>query len=124
MLMSIPYNKYDDGTGRLANELFCMNNEFEKCLALTDISSMAKKLSNIFNELLEIQFSLNEEKSKMSARDVAEYQKSLDNAFKYVRILDKKLTNARKMVINLAKNGDITSSNDSICFSHDDLLNN
>lgn len=122
MLHSIPYNKYDDGTGRLANELFCMNNEFEKCLTPMDIYSMTKRLANIFNELLEIQFSLNEEKSNMSDSDVVKYQKSLDNAFKYARMLDKKLTNARKSIIVWAKNSNLTSLNNSICFSNDNLI--
>lgn len=121
MLHSIPYNKYTDGTGLYANELFCMNKKFDKCLTTMDLYTMAQASLTIYEELLKIQFSLNEEKSVISSDRFEEYQAKLDEAFKYARILDKKLANARKYISKMAKDGKI-KSNDSILFSSDDEL--
>jgi len=122
MLMSIPYNKYDDGTVRLSNLLFCMNNKFEKCLSVADLMALSQEFSEIYYNLMEIQFSLNSERYKMNSEEVKKYQTSLDNAFKYVRLIDKKIANARKAFISTARDANLTSFKDSICFSKDDLI--
>lgn len=122
MLMSIPYNKYTDGTGKLSNELFCMNNEFDKTLTFNEISKLNKRMLDICDELFEIQIALLKEKESFSSSEFEKYQKSIDNALKYAHILDKKLRNARKTMFNLSKQGVITSCKDSIMFTTDDDL--
>ena len=125
MLMSIPWNKYSDGTGKLGNELFCLNNDFDKCFTFNELSKLNRRMLDICNELFEIQISLLKEKESMLESEFEKYQNSLDDAFKYAHLLDKKLRNARKTMLNLAKQGVFTSCEDSILFStDDDLLQN
>ena len=125
MLMSIPWNKYSDGTGKLGNELLCLNNDFDKCFTFNELSKLNKRMLDICDELFEIQISLLKEKETISCSEFEKYQKSIDNAFKYAHLLDKKLRNARKTMLNLAKQGVLTSCEDSISFTtDDDLLQN
>ena len=125
MLMSIPYNKYTDGTGKLGNELFCINNELNKNLTFNRISKLHKRVLAICDELFEIQISLLKEKETISCSEFEKYQNSIDNAFKYAHKLDQKLKNAKKEMMRLAKQGVLTSCEDSILFTtDDDLLQN
>jgi len=122
MLMSIPYNKYEDGVSKILNELLCLNNKFDSCLTALDLSSISMKADNFYHKLIELQFSLNKDKTTLSFQEIQKYQKLLDSAFRQVKMINKKIINAKKLIINWSKSGDITSFNDSICFSNDDLI--
>ena len=81
-----------------------------------------KRWQTIYDELLNIRMSLNRERTKMSAEQYNEYQTSLDNAFKYVRMLDIKISNAKKQIAEMAKSGNLTSPKDAVLFTSDDDL--
>ena len=121
--MNDDYNEFDDGTSQYIDELTSINSEFEKPITAMDLSIAAQRFQTIYEELLSTQIELIKEQSKFSAIQVEKYQTRLDVAFRLVHLVNKKLLNARKEFIRLAKNGTITSAKDAICFvDKDDLI--
>ena len=122
MLMSVPFNKYDDETGKIANDLFYLNTKFHETLSFLDLTEITKRALTDYEELIKIQISLNKEKTSLDAQEFKEYQTKLDSAFKYFHLVEKKLTNARNIFIDYVRNDQTVSVEDEILFSNDDLL--
>jgi len=117
------YNEFDDGTLQYIDELTSINSEFEKPITAMDLSIAAQRFQTIYEELLSTQIELIKEQSQFSAIQVEKYQTRLDFAFRLAHLVNKKLLNARKEFIRLAKSGAITSAKDAICFTDkDDLI--
>ena len=121
--MNDDYNQFDDATSQYIDELTSINSEFEKPITAMDLSIIAQRFNTIYEQLLSTQIELIKEQSKYSSIQVEKYQTRLDVAFRLVRIINKKLLNAKKEFIRLAKSGAITSAKDAICFvDKDDLI--
>ncbi|MBO5954409.1 MAG: hypothetical protein J6Q13_00390 [Clostridia bacterium] len=120
--MSENYNRFDEGASLYIDELTSINNEFEKAITSMDLSIMAQRFNTIYEQLLSIQIELIKEQSQYSSIQIEKYQTRLDFAFRLVHIINKKLLNARKKFISLAKDGTITSAKDAICFTDNDEL--
>ena len=114
MLCSIPWNKYEDNTIKLDNELLGLNNKFDKALSFGDLLTIQEDLTEIHKELFVIQTALRNEKKIIKNSEFEKYQKYLDNAFKRYFLIEKKLINAKKHFTSLAKNGTISTTNDAI----------
>ena len=121
--MNNNYNEFDNGTLQYIDELSSINSEFEKPISALDLSIIAQRFQTIYEKLLSTQIELIKEQSQFSAIQVEKYQTRLDFAFKLVHLVNKKLLNAKKEFIRLAKSGAITSEKDAICFvDKDDLI--
>ena len=123
--MKIDETNYKKYIQALNVQMFCINNQFDKAVTLSDIAETNINLTKIYEVIMQIQMFLIENKELLPAEEFSKHQQSINSLFKYYEFLEIKFKNAKHIMFNLAKKGDITSEKDSILFTaDDDLLHN
>lgn len=123
--MKIDETNYKKYIQALNVQMFCINNQFDKVVTLSDIAETNINLTKIYEVIMQIQMFLIENKELLPAEEFSKHQQSINSLFKYYEFLEIKFKNAKHIMFNFAKKGDITSEKDSILFTaDDDLLHN
>jgi len=123
--MKIDETNYKKYISALSVQMFCINNQFDRTVTLSDIAETNINLTKIYEVIMQIQMFLVENKGIISVDEFKSQQQKINSLFKYHECLEIKFKNARRIMFDLAKKGSITSDKDSILFTtDDDLLHN
>lgn len=121
MELALPVNRFEDGANKIYKELYAIDKRLENCINLEEIAKYNSKVNYLYNELIKIQIALNGEKNYMPAEVYAKYQRLINSAFIKINTLEKKFNNARKTTTKWAKQSKLSSINDTLWFTSDDL---